>query len=176
MEMDNNEFSSKDRHIFFHPTAHFIRWMKNHHGTQHIYEVGAGVGNLSEMLAEAGLHVTAIDVAPRDQSEFPVIRGDSTQYQFEKDSLVLFARPSHNGFVRKTILRALNSGVRTVIYVGLQRNVRQDLGGYYCEFTKRKIRNIGHADEEVWEMSVSRLQANANLRRGTIPPLGPFSP
>ncbi len=121
---------------------------------------------------KAGMHVTALDLQPRAQSEFPVIQADSTTYPFEKDAVVMLCRPSHdNGFVLKTVLRALTCGVRTVIYVGLQRNVRQDLGGYYKQFTKRRIRNIGHADEGIWEMSVSRLQANANLRRGTIPPL-----
>jgi hypothetical protein len=171
-DADGNEFSSKDHRVFFYPTAQFVRWMKEHHGKKHIYEVGAGVGHVGKALAKAGLCVTALDLEPRDESEFPVVQGDSTEYQFEKDSVVMFSRPCHDdGFVRKTILRALNCGVRTIVYVGLNRNVRGDFGGYYKKFTKRRIKGIGHADERVWEMKVSRLQANTNLRRGTIPPL-----
>jgi hypothetical protein len=38
--------------------------------------------------------------------------------------------PCHDGeFVRKTTLRALISGVRDVVYIGLQRNARVGLGG-----------------------------------------------
>jgi hypothetical protein len=168
----DREFSPLDCSKYFHPTAQFVRWMKEHHSTQHIYDVGAGVGQVSSVLAKAGLQMTALDLEPRHESEFPVSQADSTEYQFERDSVVMLCRPCHeNGFVRDTILRALNCGVRVIVYVGLQRNVREDLGGYYRQFVKRRIRNIGHADEHLWEMTVSRLQANANLRRGAIPPL-----
>ena len=113
------------------------------------------------------MQVTAIDLEPRAHSEFPVIKADSKEYAFEKDSIVVLCRPCHeNGFVRDTVLQALTSGVRNVIYIGLQRNVRADLGGYFSQFTKHRITGIGHADERIWELKVSRLQANANLRRG----------
>jgi len=124
------------------------------------------------VLANAGLHITAIDLEPRHESEFPVIQADSTEYQFEKNSVVMLCRPCHeDGFVRNTILRALNCGVRAIVYVGLQRNVRQDLGGYYRKFVKRRIRNIGHADERIWEMKIDRFRVEAFFRRGAIPPL-----
>jgi hypothetical protein len=43
--------------------------------------------------------------------------------------------------------------------------------GYYGKFAKRRTAGIGHADEGIWEMIVSRLSANAHLRRGEIAPL-----
>ena len=168
----DREFSPLDCSKYFHPTAQFVRWMKEHHGAQHIYDVGAGVGQVSSVLAKAGLQVTAIDLEPRHESEFPVIEANSIEYQFEKDSVVMLCRPCHeDGFVRNTILRALNCGVRAIVYVGLQRNVRQDLGGYYRKFVKRRIRNIGHADERIWEMKIDRFRVEAFFRRGAIPPL-----
>ena len=170
------EFSSADNRIFFRPTTRFVRWMKTNHGKQHIYDVGCGVGNVSKLLAQAGLRVTGIDLEPRAESVFPVTQANSTEYRFEKGSVVMFCRPCHeNGFVRGTILRALNCGVRAIVYVGLDRNVRYDLGGYYREFTKHRMKNIGHADERIWEKKVGRLQAAAYLRRGVIPPLTPAS-
>jgi hypothetical protein len=85
---------------------------------------------VSNVLAKAGMQITALDVEPRIASEFNVIKADSTEYVFDKDPVVMLCRPCHDGeFVRKTILRALNSGVRDVIYIGLQRNARADLGG-----------------------------------------------
>ena len=171
-DADGNKPLSQDQRKYFHPTAVFVKWMQARFEGRLIYDVGSGMGHVGKALAEAGLHVTAIDVAPRDQSNFPVIQGDGTTYPFEKNAVAMLCRPSHDErFVRKTILRALNCGVRRVIYVGFQRNVRHDLGGYYREFTKRRIKGIGHGGEQIWELKVGRLQANANLRRGTIPPL-----
>ena len=171
-DTDGNKLLSQDLRKYFHPTAQFERWMKAHYAKKHICEIGAGVGHVAKLLAESGLRVTAIDLEPKAASEFNVIKADSTTYPYDKNAVAMLCRPCHeDGFVRKTILRALNSGVRTVIYVGLHRNVRQDLGGYYREFTKRRIKGIGHADERIWELRISRVQASANLRRGTIPPL-----
>ena len=168
----DEEYSVRDRRVFFHPTPQFVRWMKAHNSGTHIYEVGCGTGNTASMLAKAGLHVTALDLEPRRDSEFDVIKADSTEYGFEEGSVLMFCRPCHDhDFVRNTILRGLCCGVRAVVYVGLQRNVRADLGGYYKKFTKRRVAGIGHADERMWEMKVSRLSANAHLRRGAIPPL-----
>src|SRR5271157_608718 len=173
-DAEENECWGEDRRIFFHPTVQFVRWIKAHHGNKHIYDIGAGLGQVSNVLAKAGLHVTAIDLEPRTESEFDVIKADSTTHPFERDSVVIFCRPCHNdSFVRNTILRALNSGVRDIIYIGLDRNVRHDLGGYYTQFTKRRIKGIGHADERIWEMKIDRLRADAYLRRGAIPPLTP---
>jgi len=171
-DTSSKEFSCNDSHKYFHPTPQFIRWMLEHHGSKLIYDVGSGMGHVAKALAKVGMQVTAIDLEPRAHSEFPVIEADSTAYSFEEGSVVMLCRPCHeDGFVRETILNALNKGVRAIVYVGLQRNVRHDLGGYYREFSKRRIRNIGHADERIWELKVSRVQANANLRRGAIPPL-----
>jgi hypothetical protein len=168
----NEEFFFQDCDKYFRPRAQFIRWMKTQFDGKLIYDVGSGMGHVANVLAKAGLHVTAIDLEPSNQAEFPVIYGDSTEYQFEKGSVVMLCRPCHeNGFVRDTILRALNCGVRAIVYVGLQRNIRADLGGYYKQFTKRRIGVIGHADERVSEMKVSRLRAEASMRRGAIPPL-----
>ena len=171
---DGNEFSSKDHRVFFHPTAHFIRWIKGHHGKKHIYEVGAGVGHVAKLLAKAGLHVTAIDLAPRAESEFPVVQGDSTEYQFEKDSVAMFCRPLHSGFVEKTLTKAIQSDVSHILYVGLTKNLQNDLGSIHDKFTKRRVGVVGNSDERVWELNVGRLRAEASLRRG-IPRLSsPF--
>jgi hypothetical protein len=167
------EYSADDHRVFFRPTRAFLRWMNANHSGKHIYDLGCGVAKVSNMLAKAGMHVTALDLQPREKSEFlPIVKADSTEYAFEKGSVLMFCRPCHDhDFVRSTILRGLCCGVRTVVYVGLQRNVRADLGGYYPKFVRRRVAGIGQADEHIWEMTISRLQAKAHLRRGAIPPL-----
>ena len=138
--------------------------MKANHSGRHVYEVGCGVGNTASMLAKAGLHVTAIDLQPRTESEFPVVRGDSTQHQFEKGSVLLFCRPCHNGFVEKTLSRGILCGVADIVYVGLTKNLQDDLGSLHDRFAKRRIGVVGHSDERVWELNVGLLRAS--VRRG----------
>jgi hypothetical protein len=126
----SKEYSAYDHRVFFRPTRVFVRWVKAHYGKKHIYEVGCGVATVSNMLAKAGMHVTALDLHSRIQSEYPALRGDSTEHPFDKGSVVMFCRPCHEGgFVRETILNAMTCGVMAVVYVGLDRNVRHDLGG-----------------------------------------------
>jgi hypothetical protein len=165
------EYSCGDHRVFFHPTPQFVRWMKAHHSGTHIYEVGCGRGNTASMLAKAGLRVTAIDLEPRTDSEFDVIKADSAEYQFEKDSVVLICRPCHNGFVVKTLTRGILCGVADVVYVGLTKNLEDDLGSLHDRFTKRRVGLVGHSGERVWELNVERLRADASMRRVAIPPL-----
>jgi SAM-dependent methyltransferase len=167
----DEEYSARDRRVFFKPTPLFVRWMKAHHSGTHIYEVGCGTGNTASMLAKAGMKVTAIDLAPRTESEFDVIKADAAEYAFEKGSVLLFCRSCHNGFVVKTITRGILCGVADIVYVGLTKNLEDDLGSLHDRFTKRRVGMVGHSGECVWELNVKRLRADASMRRRGIPRL-----
>lgn len=129
-----------------------------------IYDIGCGTGNTASMLAKTGMKVTAIDLAPRTESEFDVTKADSTQHQFEKGSVLLFCRPCHNGFVEKTLTKGIMCGVADIVYVGLTTNLQDDLGSLCDRFTKRRVGVVGHSDERVWNLKVKRLRAS--VRRG----------
>jgi SAM-dependent methyltransferase len=168
----DGEYTCGDHRIFFEPTAKFVRWMKAQFSGKLIYDIGAGTGHVSKALATAGLHVIALDLAPRiaSLSEFEVLRADSTQHQFEKGSVVLICRPSHSGFVEKTIAKAIHSHVAAIVYVGLTKNLQDDLGSIHDWFTKRRVGVVGQAGEGIWVLDVKRLRAEASLRR-SIPQL-----
>jgi hypothetical protein len=152
------EFSSLSCEKYFSPTPVFARWVKSQFNGKHIYDVGAGVGHVSKALAKAGMRMTAIDLAPRTNSETEVLMADSTQYPFEKDSVVMFCRPSHSGFVERTIANAIQRHVAAIVYVGLTKNLLDDLGSLHDRFTKRRVGVVGHSGECVWELNVRRLR------------------
>jgi hypothetical protein len=161
----DEEYSAHDQGKYFQPTANFNRWMTAQFGGNPVYDLGSGMGHVAKALAKAGLRVTAIDLAPRTESEFDVIKADSTQqYQFEKGSVLLFCRPCHNGFVEKTLTKAIMCGVADIVYVGLTKNLEDDLGSLHERFAKRRIGMVGHSDEQVWDLNVKRLRAS--VRRG----------
>ena len=163
------EYSCGDHRIFFQPAAKFIRWMKARFSGKLIYDVGCGTGKTANMLAEAGLRMTAIDLVPRSESEFSVVQGDSTEYQFEMGSVLLFCRPCHNGFVEKTLTRGILCGVANIVYVGLTMNLEDDLGSLHDMFTKRRVGVVGNSGERVWELNFKRLRTSV---RWGIPRLG----
>lgn len=167
----DEEYSPRDRRVFFRPTPLFVRWMKARFSGQLIYDLGSGMSHVAKALAEAGLRVTAIDLQPRTESEFDVIKADGTQYQFEKGSVLLFCRPCHNGFVEKTLTKGIMCGVADIVYVGLTKNLEDELGPIHDRFTKRRIGMVGHSDERVWDLNVKRLRSSV---RPSIPRLSPY--
>jgi hypothetical protein len=116
-----------------------------------LYEIGAGAGHVARALADAGLRITALDLYHQDFEEFPIIIADATAYKYSPESVIMFCRPSHEGFVGKTIERALKCGVTEIVYVGLPANRRQDLGGYNVRF-RRVLSDVGRKRENVYCM------------------------
>ena len=138
---------------FFVPKPRFTQWMKQNCAGKHIYDVGAGVGQVSALLSKKGFNVTALDQYPRPKeiSEFDVQAADATTYQYEPGSVVMFCRPCHSGFVLNTIKQAIACGVAAIVYVGLTKNVVMDLDAYKRSFVKKQLKDeIGHANEHIW--------------------------
>ena len=164
---------------FFHPTSKFIGHMAANYNGRLIYDIGAGVGHVSRALADAGLAVEALDLYHRDEEEFPITFADATTHEFVPGSVVMFCRPSHDGYVAQTITTALTCKVAEIIYVGLPKNTAADLGRYRPAF-RRRLRGIGRLGENLYVMtpvaqsiSVDRLDGAPNsetVLRGKLLP------
>ena len=123
---------------FFEPTKAFITWMKKNYkpGTV-IYDVGAGVGHVSKMLADAGFtKVVAIDTVLRENPEYDITPADASNFPFERGSVVLIARPCHGHFVTNVLGQAFSRYTAAVLYAGLPKNVEADLDDEMHEYEK----------------------------------------
>lgn len=135
---------------FFNPKKSFLDFMKKKFRSRYIYDVGAGSGHVTVALRKAGIkEVNPIDILSRDGQVTKVNYGDGTAYPFKKHSLILLCRPCHGTFVEGTIENALNRGVSGILYAGLTKNVKNDLGRFYRKF-KRVLVNIGEDKENLW--------------------------
>lgn len=135
---------------FFEPLPAFIGWMRRSHQDELVYDVGAGTGLCSARLCEAGLKVKAIDLYHREREHFRIEIADGTSFDYRPDSTVMLCRPSHGLFPVGTVDRAIDCGVRRVLYVGLSRNVENDLGKYRRRF-RRVLTRAGKDGEGIYE-------------------------
>ena len=136
---------------FFNPSQKFLDWFKQEHPDLDtvIYDVGAGVGQVSKALADSGYKPIALDIHHRDEPEYPIQMEDGTAYEYEAGSVVLICRPCHNQFTRYTIAQALHCHVARILYVGLAKNLDADLGSSIKDF-KLELNMAGDDREKVW--------------------------
>lgn len=121
---------------FFKPTPKFLDWMGRIYGKALIYDVGAGCGHVTKALLDKRLKVLAIDINSRDEQDAYVMMADGEDYCYSKDSVVMICRPCHGEFVERVITQAIQQGAAAVLYVGLGKNVKDDLGRYLGDFKK----------------------------------------
>ncbi len=145
---------------FFSPAPSFFAWAKKFLRNQYIFEVGAGDGHTSRGLRENGLKGVAFDLYPDED----VFHGDGTTYPFISGTTVLLCRPCHGDFVWLTIKRAFERGVTTLVYVGLPKNIKRDLGSFRKHF-RLMLSDAGSDGEKVWvwDMRARRDQIDVAL-------------
>jgi len=145
---------------FFEPLSCFGAWMVTQFEGIPVWDVGAGMGHVSKELHERGFQVCAIDILQRDKNVYPVfaINGDSCGYT--KGSVVMLCRPCHGYFPDSVIKQALKCKVGAIVYVGLPKNKRIDLGKY-AKYFKSEMRKCGFDGESayVWRMEYLKTGA-----------------
>jgi hypothetical protein len=119
-----------------------------------LYDVGAGAGQVSRFLRDAGYFPIALDTAARERSDYKVLMADGASYLYQPGSVVMICRPCHGPFVEFTIGQALKRKAACVVYVGLKKNVAEDLGRYRRQF-KAVATGVGDDGENVWILQKS---------------------
>jgi len=133
---------------FFEPNKAFLTYMKKF-SRRYVYDVGAGMGHVTVALRKAGIKkVNPIDMFPREGAVTKVTYGNGIDYPYKSNSLVMLCRPCHGHFVEPVIERAIERRA-DIMYVGLTKNVKNDLGDYYRKF-KKVLSKAGADGEHVW--------------------------
>src|SRR5271157_4407256 len=154
---------------FFEPTEDFVTYMRNFEEGTPIFDVGAGAGHVTKKLADAGLRVAAIDMHRHEKPVTNVHMADGTDFPYTPDSVVMLCRPCHGAFAEQGILQADICKAGVVLYVGLERNVEDDLGDYFPLF-KVVATEVGKEGESIWRMNLGREHQRlgvASVAKGT---------
>ena len=131
---------------FFLPNGNFLAFMEPFRGNL-IYDIGCGCGHVSRLLNLNGFDMLAIDANYRDSEEFPIVRKDATSMEFAKDSVIMMCRPCHGNFPGMVMESAIESSARWFVYVGLEKNVYEDLGCFVAGFEDISAGNLGEDGE-----------------------------
>ncbi len=139
---------------FFEPTRKFADYMQRSCKGRGVYDVGAGAGHVAAYLRRnASLSVVAIDMHRHQSPEIDVHMADGTDFLYNEGCVVMLCRPCHGAFVEQVIEQAIACRANVVFYVGLERNVEDDLGDFLPRF-KEVCKDAGDEGELVWRMNI----------------------
>lgn len=148
---------------FFLPNDNFLSFMEEFKG-ELIYDIGCGCGHVSRLLNLNGFEVLAVDCNYRESEEFPILREDATCMDFRAGSAVMICRPCHGRFPGSVMESAIESTARWFVYIGLERNVYEDLGSFVAGLENAFIWGLGSDGEVgvVFDLSVLRRIRGVN--------------
>jgi SAM-dependent methyltransferase len=124
-------------HRFFEPSDTFLDWLADYAGDRVVFDVGCGACHVT--LALRARQVKALGIDPRyDWIEdmprelmnavLPFMAQECKPLLTTKNSLVLFCRPCHDGFVQDTI--PMLPTTAEVLYISIPDNTALDLDGF----------------------------------------------
>lgn len=141
---------------FFELNEKFIAYMKKEFSKKLIFDVGAGAGHVTDILRDKGMKMIALDVHQHTCPEIKdVIMADGVAFNYAPKSVVMVCRPCHGMFAEQVIERAIECKASTVLYVGLHRNVADDLDKYLPKF-KEVAKKVGNDGESIWRMDLGK--------------------
>jgi SAM-dependent methyltransferase len=120
---------------FFEPTAEFLDWLAKYAKGRFVFDVGCGAGHILLELHKLGTKALGIDPVYKYERApislctcvMPCEAKECALLLTNENSLVLFCRPCHNGFVAETIkLLPVSS---EILYISKPDNVKVDLPG-----------------------------------------------
>ena len=135
--------------IFFQPTKLWwamlaqTPWLRY----REFYDIGAGMGHLTMQMLEHGYPCIAYDLHERPGQYAVVELRDALGTYYPDHGCLILARPCHGDFPERVFRE--NCGYCEVLYVGLERNVEQDLAGMVYTLI---MSGVGEDGEHCWRV------------------------
>lgn len=141
---------------FFKPNANWWVMMAAHPWLRYreLVDVGAGMGHLTDALVDRGYTCRGIDHNTREGQSALVENVNAEDLYLTWDECAIIARPCH-GIGLDLILKQL-VGTCEVLYVGLDRNVEDDLDGYVYTLLAE---DVGEDGENCWRVLTNEDEA-----------------
>lgn len=145
---------------FFQPTKKFADWMVRRLGDGILIDAGCGNGHAMRCLRARGARVIGVDINADYSADTSLpICMDAATFKYPEGCTVLIARPCHGDWVVNAIERARrNAG--EILYVGLAKNVDDDLGDH-AQMFRQVGKRAGADDEGVWSWKPQERISNA---------------
>lgn len=146
---------------FFVPNENFTKWLDGclHLRYRKIFDVGAGTGLLTKTMQDMGIDAHGFDIIEREKyhTEITVASEDLIRKLVSSDSesCLMIARPCHSPHIRNYFYNHLMRHRNLfAYYIGLERNVDEDLRGYSF---KKVCHNVGADGENVYQVFGTNL-------------------
>jgi hypothetical protein len=112
-----------------------------------LVDCGTGSADLPREATAKGFAMIGVDLQRRS-GENPILIADSIDFPFSPTVWPIICRPCHDGFAELTFENAFKAGAGG-IYVGLTKNVENDLGDQRRRF-KCMLGTVGEEGERLW--------------------------
>lgn len=145
--------SSLPKLKFFKPKKKFWETIQNVYKANNLKmtaDCGAGNGHIARKARHKyKLKMTGLDIVAREGNEpCEVQLIPAHQLPYSKEFWPMVCRPDHSGWVQALIEKAFEEG-SGFIYVGLRKNMPQDLGKYLLKAKFETFTNVGKDREEM---------------------------
>jgi hypothetical protein len=137
--------------IFCKPDNKLVNIIKEEYGNRIVVDCGAGEGVLHNMMPKGT--IISLDIIDHGNPEVTIM--NCRDFLFNKNHLPIFIRPCHSGFVEETLLIAYSS-VESALYIGLEKNRKEDLGIFYNLSFIVHNEWTGSEGEKVWRIPFTR--------------------
>lgn len=139
---------------FFDPEDSFLDWLLKYAKDRIVYDLGCGSAEFLVRIWRRGIRGIGIDKNADTLIEDPEVRrrtlcADTTEFQplrRYENALMLFCRPSHDGWVSKTIYKIHPSC--EILYISKPGNRHVDLPG----IDAKRLLAPGCRMEDVWQL------------------------
>jgi len=144
--------------IFFNPHPKFWTYIKKIIGMRTLVDCGCGDGLLLDQARHNRIDIIGIDFLNMSYRS-DVIPMKSEAFWFNRNNLPIMCRPCRGEWIHETIHNAMKKGCKEFLYVGVQRNLKDDIDNLRNQYTiSLEVEDVGTSDEKEFLYSIKPMK------------------